>query len=46
MLKIAITGGIGSGKSAVANCLQELGYAVYSCDEIVSVIGKFSAKTL
>ena len=38
MLKIAITGGIGSGKSAVANCLQELGYVVYSCDEIYKTI--------
>ena len=32
--KIAITGGIGSGKSAVSNILRDKGYPVYSCDEI------------
>lgn len=32
--KIAITGGIGSGKSAVLNIIKEKGYPVYSCDEI------------
>ena len=32
--KIAITGGIGSGKSTVSNILKEKGYPVYSCDEI------------
>lgn len=31
--KIAITGGIGSGKSTVAKLIRERGYAVYSCDE-------------
>lgn len=31
---IAITGGIGSGKSEVAKIIKDLGYAVYSCDEI------------
>ncbi len=34
MLKIAITGGIGSGKSTVANILKELGYQCFSADEI------------
>lgn len=33
-LKIAITGGIGSGKSLVSKCLKELGFPVFSCDEI------------
>lgn len=33
-LKIAITGGIGSGKSTVANLIREQGYTVFSCDEI------------
>ena len=33
-IKIAVTGGIGSGKSAVANIIKEQGYAVFSCDEI------------
>lgn len=32
--KIAITGGIGSGKSTVAKIIKEQGYTVYSCDEI------------
>ena len=32
--KIAITGGIGSGKSSVVNVLREMGYPVFSCDEI------------
>lgn len=34
--KIAITGGIGSGKSTVAGIIAEYGYAVFSCDEIYS----------
>lgn len=32
--KIAVTGGIGSGKSAVCRILKERGYPVFSCDEI------------
>lgn len=31
--KIAITGGIGSGKSTVARFIKEMGYSVFSCDE-------------
>ena len=31
---IAITGGIASGKSTVLKTIKELGYTVYSCDEI------------
>lgn len=34
MKTIAITGGIGSGKSTVLGILKEMGYPVYSCDEI------------
>ncbi len=34
MKKIAITGGIGSGKSAAAQYIQNLGFPVFSCDEI------------
>ena len=34
MKKIAITGGIGSGKSTACKIIKELGYPVYSCDEI------------
>lgn len=33
-LKIAVTGGIGSGKSTVCKKIKELGYSVFSCDEI------------
>ncbi len=32
--KFAITGGIGSGKSAVSEIIRWQGYAVFSCDEI------------
>ena len=32
--KIAITGGIGSGKSAVSQIIKQAGYPVLSCDEI------------
>lgn len=32
--RIAITGGIGSGKSLVLSYLQERGYLTFSCDEI------------
>lgn len=32
--KIAITGGIGSGKSTVCKWLSEMGYSVFSCDNI------------
>lgn len=34
--KIAITGGIGSGKSTVAGILKEMGAPVFSCDKIYS----------
>lgn len=37
---IAITGGIGSGKSTATNILKELGYVVFSSDEIVSELYK------
>ena len=33
-LKIAITGGIGSGKSTVCKIIKAKGYPVFSCDEI------------
>ena len=32
MKVIAITGGIGSGKSIVARCVKAMGYPVYDCD--------------
>lgn len=32
-IKIAVTGGIGSGKSTVCKIINSLGYPVYSCDE-------------
>ena len=35
---IAITGGIGSGKSKALQILAEMGYAVFSCDKIYSEV--------
>ena len=35
-VKIAITGGIGSGKSTVAEIIAKQGYTVISCDAIYS----------
>ena len=32
-MKIALTGGIGSGKSHVCKCLAERGIAIYDCDK-------------
>lgn len=32
-LKIAVTGGIGSGKSTVCKIINQMGYPVFSCDE-------------
>lgn len=37
-LRVAITGGIGSGKSSVAEYLQSLAYPVFSCDAIYQTI--------
>lgn len=36
--RIAITGGIGSGKSAVSRIIKDIGYTVFSCDEIYKEI--------
>ena len=38
MKKIAITGGIGSGKSEVLKILKDEGYKTFSCDEIYKEI--------
>ncbi len=38
--KIAITGGIGSGKTTVCEILKVKGYAVFSCDEISKQLRK------
>ena len=38
--KIAITGGIGSGKSMVLECAKTLGYPIFSCDEIYKKIAQ------
>ena len=37
---IAVTGGIGSGKSSVLQILNDNGYPVFSCDEIVNNLYK------
>ena len=39
-LKIAITGGIGSGKTEVLKIVSDLGYNAYSCDDICAEIYK------
>lgn len=33
-IKIAVTGGIGSGKTTVCNLIKKIGYPVFSCDEV------------
>ena len=33
-IKIAVTGGIGSGKSTVLKMIGDLGYPVVSCDKV------------
>ncbi|MCM1438754.1 MAG: dephospho-CoA kinase [Roseburia sp.] len=33
-IKIAVTGGIGSGKTTVCNIIEKLGYPVFSCDKV------------
>lgn len=38
MLKVAITGGIASGKSLVLNCIKMLGYPVISADNEIAKI--------
>ena len=41
---IAVTGGIGSGKSSVLEILKGLGYPVFSCDEILNEV--YSSRTV
>lgn len=38
---IAITGGIGSGKSEVVKYLQSLGYATVDCDELAKEVAEY-----
>lgn len=38
--KYAVTGGIGSGKSAFSQILRSMGYPVFSCDEIYAALRK------
>ncbi|WDE95482.1 dephospho-CoA kinase [Lentisphaera profundi] len=38
MIKIGLTGGIGSGKSTALNFFHELGFSVQDCDDVVSEI--------
>ena len=45
--KVAVTGGIGSGKTTVCEILKNLGYPVISCDEVYSELlkdGEFALK--
>lgn len=39
-IKVAVTGGIGSGKSTVISLIKEMGYPVISCDEITAELYK------
>ena len=39
-VKIAVTGGIGSGKSTVCKIIEESGFPVYSCDAVYSELLK------
>lgn len=41
--KIAITGGIGSGKTTVGELIKDMGYPVFSCDEIYREISQTDA---
>lgn len=43
MLKIGITGGIGSGKSVVANILQQMGFPVYNSDSRAKALTQTNA---
>lgn len=38
MIKVGILGGVGSGKSFVANIFKELGFNIFSADQVVSQI--------
>jgi len=38
MIKVGILGGVGSGKSFVANIFKDLGFNIFSADQIVSQI--------
>ena len=38
--KIAVTGGIGSGKSTAIKMIKEHGFAVFSCDEVYADLVK------
>ena len=43
---IAITGGIGSGKTTVANLIKDLGYPVLSADDIYKDLIKKKKKCI
>ena len=42
MIRVGLTGGIGSGKSLACQHLQALNYPVFSCDEIYKEIIMFT----
>ena len=44
MIKIGITGGIGAGKSFIADILKKKGYHVYDCDEHAKLLMNASPK--
>ncbi len=40
MIKVGILGGVGGGKSFVANIFKDLGFNIFSADQVVSQIYK------
>ena len=38
MRNIAVTGSFASGKTYVINCIKNLGYKVFSCDDYVKLL--------
>lgn len=44
MIKVAITGGIGSGKSFICNMLEQRGFSIYNCDNVAKRIMSSSEK--
>ena len=44
MIKVGILGGVGSGKSFVANIFKDLGFNIFSADQIVSQIHERNKK--
>ena len=46
MIKVGITGGIGSGKTVVSNLLNNLGYPVYNSDKNAKKLMNFKTELI